>query len=65
MKGDTWMLLLKSGSNLADLMGTPYKSTPYCSCSFQGNASCNFSSGCSFTGGGQCSFSTSGSACGS
>lgn len=61
------MLLLKSGADLADLMSTPYTSTPYCSCSFNGNASCNFntSGGCSFTGGGQCNFSTSGSACGS
>jgi len=59
------MLTLKEGQGLDQVMGTPYTSKPYCSCSFNGNASCSFSSNCTFSGGGQCNFSASGSACGS
>ena len=59
------MLLLKNGANVIEPMGTPYVSTPWCSCSFNGNASCRFSNGCVFSGGGQCNFSVNSPSCGS
>lgn len=59
------MISLKSGGDISNIMATPYTSKPWCSCSFNGNASCNFTSGCVFSGGGQCSFSVASSACGS